>query len=161
MFAELSEQYECPVVRRRRASFRHPGAASTRDELSCSETPVGVTEELTPGNQSGPSFAREIIECNQAPSHHHHQRLRWTRHLGSDATALPKYDQTVSRWKPSRPVLVALVVLHIIVTAITLRDLSQRSDAQIRGPRWLWRTLTPLQMGNSAIYWLVGRKTNA
>jgi hypothetical protein len=72
-----------------------------------------------------------------------------------------KYDQLVRRWKPSRPVLVALVVLHVIVTAITLRDLSQRSDAQLRGPRWFWRVFTPLQMGNSAIYWLVGRKGSA
>ena len=64
---------------------------------------------------------------------------------------------TVNRWKPSRPVLVSLVVIHITVTAITLRDLSQRSDAQIRGPRWFWRAFTPLQMGNSALYWLVGR----
>ena len=76
-------------------------------------------------------------------------------------TAFRKYDHTVSRWKPSRPVLVALAVLHMIVTAITLRDLSQRSDAQVRGPRWFWRAFTPLQMGNSAVYWLVGRKNNA
>jgi hypothetical protein len=72
-----------------------------------------------------------------------------------------KYDGTVSRWKPSRPVLVALVVLHIIVTAITLRDLSQRSDAQIRGPRWFWRLFAPLQMGNSAIYWVAGRRNDS
>ncbi len=64
----------------------------------------------------------------------------------------------MNRWKPSRPVLVALVVLHIIVTAITLRDISQRSDAQVRGPRWFWRGFAPLQMGNSAIYWLFGRR---
>lgn len=64
----------------------------------------------------------------------------------------------MTRWKPSRPVLVALVVLHIIVTTITLRDLSRRTDAQIRGPRLFWRVFTPLQMGNSAIYWLVGRR---
>jgi len=53
--------------------------------------------------------------------------------------AFRNYHHTVSRWKPSRPVLVAWVVLHIIVTAITLRDLGQRSDAQLRGPRWFWR----------------------
>ncbi len=53
----------------------------------------------------------------------------------------------------------ALVILHIIVTALTLKDLRQRSDSQIRGPRWFWRLFTPLQMGNSAIYWLLGRKS--
>ncbi len=54
----------------------------------------------------------------------------------------------------------ASLVIHVIVTAITLRDLSRRSDAQIRGPRWFWRVFAPLQMGNSAVYWLVGRKSN-
>jgi hypothetical protein len=28
--------------------------------------------ELTPGDQSGLSLAPEVIECNQAASHHHH-----------------------------------------------------------------------------------------
>jgi hypothetical protein len=64
----------------------------------------------------------------------------------------------VKRWKPSRPILVALAILHLIVTAITLRDLSQRQDAQVRGPRWFWRLFVPLQMGNSVLYWLVGRR---
>ena len=68
------------------------------------------------------------------------------------------YDHVVSNWKPSRPVLLALLVVHVVVTAITLWDISQRSDAQVRGPRWFWRLFAPLQMGNSAVYWLVGRK---
>ena len=67
----------------------------------------------------------------------------------------------MKRWKPSRPVLIALVILHIIVTAVTLRDLKQRTDTQVRGPRWLWRVFTPLQMGNSLVYWLVGRKSGS
>jgi hypothetical protein len=66
----------------------------------------------------------------------------------------------MSRWKPSRPVIVMLVLLHLVVTAITLRDLSQRSEAQVRGPRRFWQAFTPLQMGNSALYWLVGRKSD-
>jgi hypothetical protein len=69
-----------------------------------------------------------------------------------------KYDRAMSRWKPSRPLLVALIVLHIIVTTITLRDLSQRTDSQVRGPLLFWRVFIPLQMGNSALYWLVGRR---
>lgn len=67
----------------------------------------------------------------------------------------------MNRWRPSRPVLVVLVILHIIVTGVTLRDLSRRGDVQVRGPRWFWRASIPLQMGNSAIYWLVGRKDSA
>jgi hypothetical protein len=76
-------------------------------------------------------------------------------------TGSQRYHHPVRRWKPSRPALVALVVLHLIVTAITLRDISLRNDAQVRGPRWFWRMFTPLQMGNSAMYWLVGRKKSA
>jgi len=67
----------------------------------------------------------------------------------------------VRHWKPSRPVLAVLVILHVLVTAFTLRDLGQRSDTELRGPRWFWRVFAPLQMGNSAVYWLVGRKTMA
>jgi hypothetical protein len=67
----------------------------------------------------------------------------------------------VRHWKPSRPVLIALVILHVIVTVITLRDIGARNAAQVRGPRWFWRVFTPLQTGNSAVYWLVGRKNDA
>jgi hypothetical protein len=66
----------------------------------------------------------------------------------------------VPNWRPSRPVLAVLIALHIAVTAITLRDLSRRSEAQVRGPRWFWRIAAPLQMGNSAVYWIVGRKNS-
>jgi hypothetical protein len=72
-----------------------------------------------------------------------------------------EYDGIVSRWKPSRRILVVLVVLHIIVTAITLRDLGRRTDTQVRGSRLFWRVFTPLQIGNSAVYWLVGRRRNS
>ena len=83
----------------------------------------------------------------------------WRGHRGGKGPQ--RYHRTVSHWKPSRPVLVALVVLHVIVTAATLRDISRRNDAQVRGPRWFWRAFTPLQVGNSAVYWLVGRKSTA
>ncbi len=63
-------------------------------------------------------------------------------------------------WKPSRPVLIALAILHVLVTAVTLWDLGHRSESQVRGPRWFWRAFTPLQMGNSAVYWLVGRRND-
>ena len=34
------------------------------------------------GSQCGLSFAREIIECDHAPGHHHHQCLGWARDTG-------------------------------------------------------------------------------
>jgi hypothetical protein len=64
------------------------------------------------------------------------------------------------RRKPSPPVLAALVVAHVIVTTITWRDLSRRSSDQLRGPKWFWRLFTGIQMGNSVVYWLVGRKSS-
>jgi hypothetical protein len=77
---------------------------------------------------------------------------------GDPVAGFREYHRAVSRWKPSRPILVVLVVLHIIVTTITLRDLSRRTETEVRGPRLFWRVFTPLQMGNSALYWLVGRR---
>jgi hypothetical protein len=62
------------------------------------------------------------------------------------------------RRRPSPPVLAALLVAHIVVTALTWRDISRRSDEQLRGKKWFWRAFSALQMGNSAVYWLVGRK---
>jgi hypothetical protein len=78
--------------------------------------------------------------------------------FGDSVAGVREYDRAMSRWKPNRPILVVLVVLHIIVTTITLRDLGRRTDAEVRGPRLFWRVFTPLQMGNSALYWLVGRR---
>jgi hypothetical protein len=64
-------------------------------------------------------------------------------------------------WRPSRPVLALLIVAHVMVTVVTLRDISRREDQEVRGPRWFWRIVTPLQMGNSAVYWALGRKNGA
>jgi hypothetical protein len=54
-----------------------------------------------------------------------------------------------------------LVVLHLVMTAITLRDLNRLSEAEVRGPRWFWRVFTPLNTGNSVLYWLIGRKSTS
>ncbi len=69
--------------------------------------------------------------------------------------------RAVTNWKPSRPVLAVLIVLHVIVTIVTLRDIGHRTEDQVRGPRWFWRIVAPLQMGNSVVYWIVGRKKSA
>jgi hypothetical protein len=54
-----------------------------------------------------------------------------------------------------------LVVAQVSVTTITWRDFSRRSAEQLRGPKWFWRLFTGIQMGNSAVYSLVGRKNSA
>lgn len=53
-------------------------------EASGTATDGGPIDELPTGDQGDLSFAREIIKSNEAPSHHHHQCLRWTGHLRSD-----------------------------------------------------------------------------
>jgi hypothetical protein len=63
-----------------------------------------------------------------------------------------------NRRRPSPPVLIVLVVLHLIVTALPWQDISRRPPESIRGHKSLWRLFTALQMGNSAIYWIVGRR---
>jgi len=47
---------------------------------------------------------------------------------------------------------------HVIVAALTWRDIDRRTDEQVRGPRWLWRIASAAQMGNALIYWLFARK---
>jgi hypothetical protein len=49
-------------------------------------------------------------------------------------------------------------VLHVVVVALTWRDLDRRTPAEVRGPKWLWRAASSVQMGNAALYWLFGRR---
>lgn len=44
------------------------------------------------------------------------------------------------------------------VTAFTWRDIKRRQPSQIRGNKRVWRALTALNTGNSALYWLIGRR---
>jgi hypothetical protein len=64
----------------------------------------------------------------------------------------------VSRRKPDRKLLVLLAVIHVIVAAFTWRDIKNRDPDQIRGPKWVWRIASAVQMGNAAVYWLFARK---
>jgi hypothetical protein len=51
-----------------------------------------------------------------------------------------------------------LAVLHVVVVALTWRDISARSAAQVRGNKKFWRVFSALNVGNAAVYWLVGRR---
>ena len=64
----------------------------------------------------------------------------------------------MTRTSPPRPVVALLVALHVAVTTFVWRDIGRRPDAQIRGPKTLWRVLTALNTGNSLVYLLLGRK---
>jgi hypothetical protein len=64
----------------------------------------------------------------------------------------------VTRRRLSPPVLAALVAAHLVVTALTWRDIKDRADDEIRGSKRFWRIASAAQMGNSLAYWLFGRK---
>jgi hypothetical protein len=60
--------------------------------------------------------------------------------------------------KPSRPVLAAIAVTHVAVTALTWRDLRSRTPGQVRGNKEVWRTVSALNTLGSAGYWLFARR---
>jgi hypothetical protein len=60
--------------------------------------------------------------------------------------------------KPPKPVLLAIVVVQVVSAAFAWRDLSRRSDDQVRGSKKAWRAFIALNPGNSLVYWAVGRR---
>ncbi|SOD72821.1 hypothetical protein SAMN05892883_2152 [Jatrophihabitans sp. GAS493] len=63
--------------------------------------------------------------------------------------------------KLSRPQLSVLVVAEIVLAVFAWRDLSRRSDEQIRGNRKVWRVIITVNPGNSMLYWLLGRRNHS
>jgi hypothetical protein len=57
-----------------------------------------------------------------------------------------------------KKVLLAALVLHLILTRFTLRDLRRRPAVAVRGPKRLWRVWAALNTSGSLAYWLVGRR---
>jgi hypothetical protein len=60
--------------------------------------------------------------------------------------------------KPNKYVLAAMLVVHVVVVALTWRDIRNRPAEQVRGNKKFWRAVSALNTGNAAIYWLVGRR---
>ena len=60
--------------------------------------------------------------------------------------------------KPNKFVLAGLAVVHVVVVALTWRDIRSRPDGQIRGNKKFWQVFSALNMGNAAVYWLFGRR---
>jgi len=54
--------------------------------------------------------------------------------------------------------MAGLAVLHVVVVALTWRDISGRSAAQVRGNKKFWQVFSALNMGNAAVSWLVARR---
>jgi hypothetical protein len=62
------------------------------------------------------------------------------------------------RTKRGKIVLGVVVAAQTASSALAWRDLAQRSDDQIRGPKKLWRVIVTINPGNSIAYWLLGRR---
>ena len=60
--------------------------------------------------------------------------------------------------KPNKYMLAGLPVVHIVVVTLTWRDLTTRPASQVRGNKKFWFVFSALNMGNAAIYWLLGRR---
>jgi hypothetical protein len=53
--------------------------------------------------------------------------------------------------------LAAVVGAEVVSAALAWRDLSRRTDEQVRGSKRVWRVLVVVNPGNSLAYWLLGR----
>jgi len=62
------------------------------------------------------------------------------------------------RRRPPRPAIAMLAVATTVSGTLAWRDLNRRSPGQVRGSKRLWRILLTLNPGNSALYWLLGRR---
>ncbi len=59
--------------------------------------------------------------------------------------------------KNRRPVGVAVVV-HLVLVALTWRDLDRRTATEVRGSKSAWRVASGANTLGAIAYWLVGRK---
>ena len=62
------------------------------------------------------------------------------------------------RTRRGRSVLGVVVAAQTVSSALAWRDLAQRSDDQVRGPKKLWQVIVTVNPGNSLAYWLLGRR---
>jgi hypothetical protein len=60
----------------------------------------------------------------------------------------------------SRARVVVVLVVHLVVTRITWRDLDRRNPSEVRGAKWAWRIASGANTVGSVAYWLIGRKPN-
>ncbi len=60
--------------------------------------------------------------------------------------------------KPNKFVLAAIGVVHVVVVALTWRDISARPAGQIRGNKNFWRVFSALNTAHAGLYWVVGRR---
>ena len=57
--------------------------------------------------------------------------------------------------------LVWIVAFHLVMAAVTWRDISGRTDDQIRGNRTVWRVASLANSLGWVAYWVFGRRAVA
>jgi hypothetical protein len=55
-------------------------------------------------------------------------------------------------------VLAVVVVIHVILLALTRKDLRARPAEAVRGNKRMWKVWSTMNTTGSVAYWLVGRK---
>jgi hypothetical protein len=55
-------------------------------------------------------------------------------------------------------ILLVVLVLHLIITRFTLRDLRHRPQSAVRGPKRVWRIWATVNTTGSLAYWTLGRR---
>jgi hypothetical protein len=58
----------------------------------------------------------------------------------------------------NKRVIPPFVVFHLLVAALTWRDIRRRPPEQIRGSKTVWRIASGANTLGSVAYWLFGRK---
>ena len=54
--------------------------------------------------------------------------------------------------------IVAAGAAELVLTAVSVRDLARRPAKQVRGPKWLWMLMMPVQPMGPIGYLLLGRR---
>jgi hypothetical protein len=143
------------------------GDAKMTEGESCNETPV--VGRMADEAQGEPGVASSsLFEGNLEMSSHHGLRTKTTEAI------LGKVVWNVAEAGLQRPnrgkketgrsslwTIVAYLPFHLVVTALTWRDLKNRPDEQVWGNKRLWRWASALNTLGSVAYWLVGRKGSA
>ena len=58
-------------------------------------------------------------------------------------------------------ILLALALLQAVAGTLTVRDVKNRPDELVRGPKLLWKLWGGTNLAGVAVYWLWGRKKPA
>jgi len=54
--------------------------------------------------------------------------------------------------------VLGLAAIEVASAVLAWRDLGRRANDEVRGSKQLWRVLIAINPGNSAAYWVVGRR---